>query len=554
MEKTNAEQFAATHHRFVHPLRGKHRGSLFHLLAIAVLFLPAPASAQNRSAAYKKMVLSIQSLIEANDLDDAQAALTAARRQYPNDGGLDNLLGVIEIEQGNTAGARQAFAAAIRHDPSLASAYMNLSRIDMRTAEKDSAARSEALTFSENALRLVPTNDEAKYQIAMILAWEKKYQRSLEYLARLSPDARVQIGAEDLECSDEASLGAKNLTTKSAGALASNPDLTEQDADACLPALRRARRADLIDEIFTAARSLHPLSSAGLRILGLALEAEGRLADARTQLEQAYSAEPSSVSILVDLARVARATKDNLGALGYLAHARDLQPKDPSLAYQYGAICLEMGLYGESRKALEEAVKLAPDDPMYNFDLGRVISYSSDPSQALPYLTKYHSLRRLDPAGKLELGEAYYRAKDYDTAAIWLEQVINDRQSAPDAYFYLGRIARQEGHTDQAVDDLKHSLAARPDQPDVLAELGQISVTTRDFTQAATYLNRALALDRDNYSANFGLLEMYARTGDPRRAEQSARFDEIKKKWEQKDRDMMRVLEIRKDGELSSSQ
>ena len=240
------------------------------LLAAAVLVLSTPAPAQNRSASYQKTVLSIQALIEANKFDDARTTLIAAQRQYPNDGGLENLLGIIEIEQGNTAGARQAFALAIRHDPALASPYMNLSRIDMRTAESASAARSEALALSEKALRLEPGNDEAKYQIATILAWQKEYQRSLDTLSRLSPDARKQIGAEDLACSDEASLGAKDLTTKAAGALASNPDLTEQDADECLPALRSARRADLIEEIFRAAGSLHPISPAGLRILGLA--------------------------------------------------------------------------------------------------------------------------------------------------------------------------------------------------------------------------------------------------------------------------------------------
>jgi len=527
---------------------------LLYSLAIAPLLISATAPAQDHSAAYRRTVLSIQALIEANKLNDARTALAAAQRQYPNDGGLDNLLGVIEIEQGDTTGARRSFAAAIRHDPALAGAYMNLSRIDMRTAEKDSAARSEALALSEKGLHLEPANDEARYQIATILTWGKSYQRSLDYLARLSPDARVQIGAEDLTCSDEASLGAKDATTKAAAALASNPDLTEQDADTCLPALLSAHRADLIEAIFSAAGSRHPLSSTGLRTLGLALEAERRLADARMQLEQAYSADPSSVSILEDLARVARAAKDDLGALGYLAHARDLQPKDPSLPYQFGAICLQLGLYGESRKAFEEAIKLAPDDPTYNLGLGLVISYSNDPSQALPYLTEYHSLRPQDPAGKLAMGEMYYRAKDYDNAATWLKEVISDAQSAPEAYFYLGRIERQEGYTDQAVDDLKHSLAASPDQPDVLAELGQIYVVTRDFTQAATYLNRALALDHDNYAANFGLLELYARTGDPRRDQQSSRFDEIKNKRDQLDRDMMRVIEIRKDGESSKTQ
>lgn len=346
-------------------------------------------------------------------------------------------------------------------------------------------------------------------------------------------------------------MGGREAASQAADALASNPDLTEQDADACLPALRAARRADLIDAIFAAAGARHPLSAGGLRTLGLAEEAEGKLTEARSTLESAYAAESAAEIVLEDLARVAQEVKDYQGALGYLAHARDLKPDDASLPYEFGAICLRIGLYGESRKALEEAVKLEPENPEYNLGLGTVVSFSEDPSQALPYLNKFHALRPHDVAGILALGAAYFRAKDYDTAVTWLKQAVADPKSARDAYFYLGRIAREEGHSDEAMDDLKQSLTARPDQADVLAEMGQIYVTERNYAQAAVYLNRAVELDKDNYAANFGLLELYARTGDPRRAQQSNRFDEIRNKREQWDRDMMRVLEIRKDGDVN---
>jgi tetratricopeptide (TPR) repeat protein len=526
-----------------------------HLLSLYISFLlyAAPAFAQNTSAAYRATVLAIQKQIEANHLDEARALAITASKRYPGDGGLDNLVGVIHIEQGDEAGARKAFSAAIRHSPNLASAYMNLSRIDMRTAATDQAARIEALQLSEKAAHLQPANDETNYQIAVILSWEKSYERSLTYLEKLSPEARKQVGAEALLCADEAALGRREAG-RAAAALASNPDLTEQDADACLPALRTARRADLIDTIFAAANGRQPLSAAGLRTFGLAEEAEGKLVESRATLERAYAADSTREIVLEDLARVARAAKDDRGALGYLAHARDLKPNNASLAYEFGAICLEMGLYAESRKALEEAVKLAPDSPEYNLGLGTVVSFSEDPSQALPYLTKYRALRPHDPAGALALGATYFRAKEYDTAATWLRQAVTDAKSAPDAYFYLGRIAREEGHTDEAIHDLKQSLALRPNQPNALAEIGQICVTTRNYDQAATYLDRAIELDRDNYAANFGLLEMYARTNDPRRAQQSTRFDEIKAKKEQWDRDLMRVLEIRRDSDSNNPQ
>jgi tetratricopeptide (TPR) repeat protein len=533
---------------------------LLPLLVVLLAFSPlAPqAAAQNTSAAYQQTVLSIQQQIGANRLDDARAAVAAAASKYPNDGGLENLLGVIEIEQGHAEEAQKDFRAAIGHDPHLAGAYMNLSRIDMQTAASDEAARAEALAMSEMAIRLNPANDpandEANYQIATILSWQKSYRRSLVSLDKLSAQARKQVGAEALRCTDEAALAQREAATQAAAALASNPDLTEQDADTCLPALRLARRADLIESLFAAANAHQPLSAAGLRTLGLAQEAEGKLADSRATLERAFAADSTSEIVLVDLARVAREAKDLQGALGYLAHARDLKPSDASLPYEFGAICLEMGLYGESRKALEDAVKLAPDDPQYNLGLGTVISYSDDPSQALPYLTKYHTLRPSDPAGFLALGAAYFRAKDYDNAVTWLKQAAGDAKSAPDAYFYLGRIAREEGRPEEAVDDLKQSLAARADQPDVLAELGQICIAQKNYAQASSYLDRAVHLDRDNYAANFGLLELYARTGDPRRSDQAKRFDEVKDKREQWDRNTMRILEIRRDAGADATQ
>jgi tetratricopeptide (TPR) repeat protein len=501
--------------------------------------------AQSKSAAYHETVVHIQQQIESGNLDAARARITEATKTYPADGGLENLLGVVEIQQGREKEARQAFTAAIRHDPRLTGAYLNLSRIDMETAATDPEARAEALRLTEKVLAAEPNNNEANYQAATILAWEQNYQRSLEHLQKLSAQAQAQVGAQALLCADYAGLGQHEATDKAAAALSANSDLTEQDANTCLPALRTARRADLIDAIFTAASAHQPLSPPGLRVLGLAQEAEGKLDQARGTLENAFSADSKSVVILDDLSRVAQAQGDYKGALGYVAHARDLKPGDAHLAYEFGSICAKMGLLGEAKKAIAEALKLDPENPDYNLGMGTVVSYSSDPSQALPYLIKYQSKRPQDPAGMLMLGEAYYRGKDFDSATDWLKRAVSHPSTAPEAHFYLGRIARQQNRLDDAVAELKQSLAQRPDQADALAELGQISVTKREFSQASDYLDRAVKLDPDNYGANFGLLQLYARTGDPRRDQQSKRFDEIKSEKEEQNRETMRAIEIR---------
>jgi tetratricopeptide (TPR) repeat protein len=364
-----------------------------------------------------RSIIAIQQQIENGDLDGARTAIGSAAKQYPADGGLDNLLGVIEAQQGHSSAARQAFLSAVRHDPQLTAAYLNLSRIDMQTARVDAAIRAEALQMSEKVVQRDSANDEAYYQIATIYAWEKKYLQSLVEQKRMSLQAQSTVSAQSLACEAHASLGHREASNEAVHSLTANKDLNEQDADACVSALRAAHRAALIEELLSASAKLHPLSTSGLRTLGLAQEADGKLDQARATLEKAFIADSTYATILIDLTRVARAAGDNQGALGYLAHARELRPKDATLPYEFGVICLQMGLYTESRKAIGEALQIEPDNPEYNLGMGLVVSYSEVATDAMPYLQKYHALRPQDPSGLVAFGGALFRAKNYDAAA-----------------------------------------------------------------------------------------------------------------------------------------
>jgi tetratricopeptide (TPR) repeat protein len=515
------------------------------LLTLGLLLLSQTGTTQPSKEQYRALVLEIQQHIEQNDLEGARSLIASAKATFPANGGLENLLGVVEIQEGHADRAIQEFSAAILDDPTLASAYLNLGRIYMQTAGIDKTAKASALHVYDKLLRMEPNNAEANYQAAVLLMWDQSYERSLEHLMRLSPDDRSRIGAQIVLCADEAALHHAAAADKAAAAIVAAPDLTEQDAMEVLPALQAARRADLIESIFAVANSKSPLSADGLRILGLAQEGDGKLETARKTLELAFSQSNSSVPILVDLTRVAKASQDYQGALGYLAHARDLQPNDASFAYEFGVLCLRMGLLGESRKAMGEAVKLSPDSPEYNYGMGTVSSFAQDATQGLPYLQKYHALRPSDPLALLAIGTTYFRAKNFDSARVWLKQAAAHDATAADAHYYLGRIARVENHVEDAKHELEQANTLNPDRPDVLGELGQVFIATHEYREAQTYLDRAVRKDPDNYGANFGLLQLYARTGDPRREEQSKRFDEIKSKDEQHYQEMMRILDVR---------
>jgi tetratricopeptide (TPR) repeat protein len=521
--------------------------SLKHFILLTLgLLLPAQAGAAlPATEQYRELVLEIQQHMEQNDLEGARSLITGAKATFPANGGLENLLGIIEVQQGHSDRAIQEFSAAILHDPSLASAYLNLGRIYMQTAERDRTARASALSAYDKLLRREPNNAEANYQAAMLLMWDHTYERSLQHLAKLNADDGNRLGAQIVRCADEAALHHASAADSTAAAIVAAPDLAEQDAMEVFPALQAGHRADLIESIFAAANEKTPLSADGLRILGLAQEGEGKLETARKTLELAFTQSSSSVPILVDLTRVAKASKDYQGALGYLAHARDLQPNDASFAYEFGVLCLRLGLLGESRKAMGEAVTLSPDNPEYNLGMGTVSSFAQDATQGLPYLQRYHALRPSDPSALLSIGTTYFRAKNYDSANQWLKQAATHKATAADAHYYLGRIARVVGHLEDAKHELEQANALNPDRPDVLAELGQVFFASHEYGEAQTYLDRAVAHDPENYGANFGLLQLYARTGDPRREEQSKHFDEIKTKDEQNYQEMMRIINVR---------
>src|SRR5207249_5126519 len=145
-----------------------------------------------------------------------------------------------------------------------------------------------------------------------------------------------------------------------------------------------------------------------------------------------------------ELARVARLQKDHQGALGYLAHARDLEPGNASLHYYFGVVCTDLSLVAEARDSFERAVKLEPENPDYNYAMGAASAFRQDPAEGVPYFEKYLKLRPQDPRGKLALGATLFRAKDYEHALPWLKQSAGNPETATRAHYYWGAIALEE--------------------------------------------------------------------------------------------------------------
>src|SRR5207302_8013378 len=147
-----------------------------------------------------------------------------------------------------------------------------------------------------------------------------------------------------------------------------------------------------------------PLSAGLDHSLGLAYERAGRLTEARAALEKSVTNDTLSVALLLELARIAHKQHDYQGSLGYLAHARDLEPNDPKLHYYFGLVCVDLNLVAEARNSFEKAVSLEPDNASYNYAMGATSAFRHDPAEAVPYFEKYLKMKPGDPRAKLALG------------------------------------------------------------------------------------------------------------------------------------------------------
>ena len=497
------------------------------------------------SSGREQSILRIQQLIENQDLAGARRLLAESIKNFPNDGGFENLLGVIEAEENHYAAAEKAFEAAIQHDPKLTGAYLNLGRLYQENQAQDSTAIDKASKVYEHLLSYDSENREANYQAAILLLRKGNYRQSLSRLSRLPAEERRSPQVLSIECADYAALADRQQADLLASRMRQSSDLSESDVSLIVPVLHSAGREDLTVTLLETLQQRQRLSPPMQHRLGLAYEASGRLSEARSTLERYVTDGNLSVHPLLELARVAYKEKDYRGSLGYLAHARDIDPKDASIHYSFGIVCLDLELIAEARNSFEKAVTLQPDNPSYNYVMGSVSALSRDPSAATPYFEKYLKLKPNDARAKLAIGAALFRAKDYDAAIPWLREAAHSSDTAAAAHYYLGALALQEDRVDDSLPELELALKEKPNYANALAELGHYYLLRKNFVESETRLRQALELDPDHFLANFYLLTLYARTGDPRHEAQAKRHDELLKLREQKSIDVLRVLEVR---------
>jgi tetratricopeptide (TPR) repeat protein len=512
-------------------------------LPLALLVLVVLLRAQGSDVT--QVELAIQQAIQTGDLATASRLVNNALEQHPSNGGLLNLRGVVHARRDEVPEARKDFSDAVRLAPGLMPAWQNLARACQLQAGQDASAVSCAISSWEHVSRLEPGDAEAHSSLALLYERQGKFSESLHELTALSAQEASSTGNLALRCADLSALGRMREATAAASRLAASPDFSEADFDSMQSVLQSPKAAGVVVTLIEALDARGAASLASLRRLAIAYEQSDRLRDARKTLERVAMLDPKNTAHLLELARLADATKDHEAALGYLAHARDLAPDNPQIHYLFAMIAAEMNLPVEAKRSLDRALALDPENPNYNYAMGTVILTTRDAATAAGYFQKFVKARPADPTGHYALGIAYFASGDYDKSKEEMQLAENSPKAAG-AEYYFGRIARIEGHADDAARHLRKSIELMPSFAPSHTELARVLMLQDNFKEAQTELDRAVHLDPTNFQANEQLLVVYKRTHDPRAVKQAELVKHLDEDRSKRAELMLRTVEVRR--------
>jgi tetratricopeptide (TPR) repeat protein len=488
-------------------------------------------------------ILAIQQRIASKDLDGASKALDLALRDDPRNGGLLNLRGIIHAQRREYELAEKDFSGAIRLSPHVTGAYLNLARILLLRGAGDSSAARSAIDLYRRVLRVDPSNVEARSQLALLLERQSDFAGALAELSKLPPSEQARAPVRAMLCLALAAVGRVEEARQSASELLSAKDLSESDILEITGGLFRAKKADLVRELMEGLVKRGLASVEGVEQLVRAYD-ELHPGGARGALEQLAQEYPASSVPLVALARVAYRGHDLRGALGYLAHARDLTPNDASIHFFFGIVSVDLDLAVEARRSLERAVQLDPANVFYHYALGGVELQMGAAEEAAARFRTFADARPDDPRGHFALGAAEFAAGKGEESRAQMRIAARSKETAAGAEYYLGRLDRLDGDRTAAKAHFERSVQENPRFAEPRAELGRIALEQGDFDSARRELQAALSINPDSSQANTFLLALYQRVKDPNIEAQRRRVDELQKKKSEKQDLMLRAIRV----------
>jgi len=427
------------------------------------------------------------------------------------------MLGTIRMEEGKYQEGTQFLTKAVELNPHLSGAWTTLGDAYVLQNKPDLAGES-----FEKALKLDPSNHQARYDLAKLEASLHHYQKSLDVarpiLAQLlKSDDGLLILATD--------YGGLKETKELTGVVHAWQDLPRPSDESSLELAQLLMGYGMTSEARAVVEAVESRSAGhvswtlalNLGKVHLGLE---ELNAAERDFELALSLNPACTACDQGVAEVSDRQGNTEKALAYLLKAKELEPENPEILFAFGKICLKRNLIEDALAALGKAVSLKPDDDRYIYAFGSAnVARGNLPKAAALFgqLLKKHPE---DPALSYAIGTVYYLQGRYTEAGAALKKSLEEKPDQVAAPYYLSLTYNHLGQNGEAEALLRSLVKSHPQYAPSYVKLGTILMAERHYGEAQEYLERAIALDSSSPEAHYQLYVLFRGLGKADEAQQ----------------------------------
>jgi cellulose synthase operon protein C len=444
------------------------------------------------------------------NLDDAQAAYTAARGAASGPGKSDILAAVANftLRKGTAKDALAIANEAVAASPS-AAALAAQARALVRTEDGPAALAAADKAVAAGATSALA--HEARGEALVALGRSPEAEQALKKAVELDPKsaiawarlARAQLAQSHATDAIASAKKATELDDKlgegfailGAAVLVDNPKNWND-------AIAQAQQGAFLD----------PTNPNVQQAVGKIFEASGQLEQAAGAYRKALQADNSFAPARLALiqAELNRGNRD--AALAEAQKAAAEMPSSPEIQMLIGEMAIRKGDFAAALGSLEKATKGLPGNPDGWALLGRAYHYNRRFDEAAEAYKKAVALTPLNVGYRTTLGLILGQAGDLEGGLAELTKVTSTPGYKDAAgWVNLGWIYRNMNRADESIAAYKKGLALDPTQEQAALGLGWAYSYTKNYDEAIKAYQQAIQIDAKEAGAdaNIGLAWSY---------------------------------------------
>jgi predicted Zn finger-like uncharacterized protein len=440
----------------------------------------------------------LTTLILLGKMDEATKAVASANARFPGNAMISYLSGRVSDALDDPKAAEDGYKRAIAADPTIADAYLYLSRLYVRFRRYN-----DARPVLEQGLEKDAKNAALHVGMGELAFNEREFERAgkefkdAAELNPLSSEAYRGLSKVALE-QDKPDLALSHVEK----ALELNQRLKGGRLQKGMALWKLQRLAEAVKEL-EQARDDEPRNTQVVVTLGAVEFEQNQLSNALNHLLSALQSEPSHPDGNFYMARVKNATRDHSQAIDAIRRALESDGKNPVYRYWFGRILADAKKNEEAIAEFKSALEL---DPKYGDALESMGRIYVDRGQLKEAIESFNKVLAVDPSrntSRAALGDAYTKLDDWNGAIKAYNEAIENDPDNPKLKYAYARLAnayREKGpkQYNNAVEWYEKATKVDPSNAEAFKDLGYLLKDLKKNKDAVEAWKQYLAVSTDD--------------------------------------------------------